>query len=316
MRSTEPQKVFFASGGTTCAAWHYPGSNGAAVVMAAGFGVTKEPGTDRFAQRFHDAGFTVLAFDFRHLGESGGRPRQVVRLREQLADWQAAIEFVGTLPRVDPGRIAIWGFSSAGGQVFTIAARNPQLAAAIAQTPNADGPAAARNAFRHQTTLALLRLTGRALLDALGGLVGRKPLLVPLTGGPGTVAVLTAPDAQNGPSALNPANKYPEWQQEIAARSTLRLGFYRPGRYAGRVQCPLLVVAYDNDGAALPGPAVRAAERAPQGELALLHGGHYEPFLDGYEEAVSIQLSFLHRHLLDHRRLVDEPQASGRRQAA
>ena len=62
--SAQRHKVHFVSGGTECAAWHYPGSNGGCVVMAAGVGVTKEPGTDRFAKRFNEAGFTVLAFDF------------------------------------------------------------------------------------------------------------------------------------------------------------------------------------------------------------------------------------------------------------
>jgi uncharacterized protein len=79
-------KVHFASGDATCAAWHYPGTNSACVIMAGGLAVAKEPGTDRFARRFHDAGFTVLAFDYRHLGESGGQPRQVVRIGEQLDD--------------------------------------------------------------------------------------------------------------------------------------------------------------------------------------------------------------------------------------
>ena len=58
-------------------------------------------GTDLFARRFNDAGFTVLAFDFRRLGESGGQPRQVVRIREQLADWQAPIDCASALPGVD-----------------------------------------------------------------------------------------------------------------------------------------------------------------------------------------------------------------------
>ena len=96
--SVERQKVHFVSGGTTCAAWHYPGTNGACVIMAGGFAVTKEPGTDLFAKRFQDAGFAVLAFDYRHLGESGGQPRQIVRITDQLADWQAAIAFATTLP--------------------------------------------------------------------------------------------------------------------------------------------------------------------------------------------------------------------------
>ena len=96
-------------------------------------------------------------------GESGGQPRQVQRVREQLADWQAAIGFAATLPGVDPTRLAIWGFSASGGHVFRVAARNPELAAAIAQTPNADGLAASRNAARHQKPLAMLRFTGRGV---------------------------------------------------------------------------------------------------------------------------------------------------------
>ncbi|MEU9211352.1 hypothetical protein AB0D27_26310 [Streptomyces sp. NPDC048415] len=91
------EKVRFASGGTECAAWHYPGTNGVCVIMAGGFTVAKEPGTDLFARRFHDAGFGVLAFDYRGLGESGGLPRQVLTVRGQLDDWQAAIAFAATL---------------------------------------------------------------------------------------------------------------------------------------------------------------------------------------------------------------------------
>jgi uncharacterized protein len=287
------QKVRFPSGDTTCAAWHYPGTNGACMIMAAGLAVTKEPSTDRFATRFHQAGFTVLAFDYRHLEDSGGRPRQVVRIGEQLADWQAAIAFARGLP--DPTRLAIWGFSLSGGHVFPVAARNPDLAAAIAQTPNADGPAAMPNAMRHTTPFALLRLGGRALLDAVGGLLGRDPLLVPLAGRPGTVAALTTPDALDGAVALNPDNEYPEWRQELAARSVPGLGLYRPGRHAAHVHCPLLVLACDRDRSALAGPAVRAARRAPRGELVCLPGGHHEPFMVGHARAAEAELAFLRR---------------------
>ena len=308
--SAEREKVWFTSDGTECAAWHYPGSNGACLVMAGGFAVTKEPATDLFAKRFSEAGFAVLAFDYRRLGDSGGLPRQVVRISEQLADWQAAIGFAATLPDVDPARIAIWGFSASGGHVFRVAARHPALAAAIAQTPNADGPAAVRNAARHQQPLAMLRFTGRGLLDAIGALAGRPPRLVPLAGEPGTVALLTTPDAQDGGRALNPGGRYPDWQQAVAARSALRIGFYRPGRYASRVRCPLLVLVCDQDQSALAGPAVRAARRAPRAELVHLAGGHYAPFLDGHEQAAAAELSFLRAHLPGQLRADDPATAS------
>jgi pimeloyl-ACP methyl ester carboxylesterase len=298
--SMERQKVFFVSGDAQCAAWHYPGTNGACVIMTGGLAVTKEPGTDVFAKRFNDAGFGVLAFDYRRFGDSGGHPRQIAKIKEQLADWQAAIEFAVTLPGIAPDKLAIWSFSSGGGQVFSVAARNPRLAAAIAQSPNVDGTAAARNLARYQKPLAMLRLTGRGILDALGGLVGRPPLLVPLAGNPGTVAILATPDSLEGDGVLNPGNGYPDWIQAVAARSALGLTLYRPGRQASRVRSPLLVVVCDQDQSAPPAPAMVAADRAPRGELVRVPGGHYAPFKDAHEQVVDAELSFLRRHLLEN----------------
>jgi pimeloyl-ACP methyl ester carboxylesterase len=298
MGTVQRHEVHFPSGGEQCAAWHYPGPGAGCVVMAAGAAIPKEPGTDRFARRFVEAGFTVLAFDFRHLGGSGGFPRQVVRVREQLADWDAALAHAATLPGVDPDRVAVWGFSLSGGQVFDVAARHPSLAAAIAQSPLADGRAVVRNSLHHQTPSAILRLTGRGLLDALGALVGNDPLLVPLAGERGTVAVLTTPDGQDGDRALDPDGAYADWPRVLAARSALGLGSYRPGRSVSRAHCPVLVVACAQDETVLAGPAERAAARAPRGELVRLPGGHYAPFLEAHEEAVEAEVSFLRRHLL------------------
>jgi dienelactone hydrolase len=294
------QKVRFPSGDTMCAAWHYGGTNGACVVMAAGTGITKEPGTDRFAQRFHAAGFSVLAIDFRRLGESGGAPRQLVRVGEQLADLGAAIAYAQALPEVDPSQVALWGFSLAGGHVFATAADVPQVAAAIAQTPLADGQAIAPNAMRHMTPLAALRLNARAVRDVIGRRLGRAPVLVPLAGPRGTVASLTTPDAARGAAALDPDDHYPHWEQTVAAGSALRMAFYRPGRAAPRVQCPLLVLAYEDDRSVLVEPAVRAGRRAPRGEVVRLPGDHYTPFTEGFEQAVEIQVAFLRRHLVEH----------------
>ena len=144
----------FHNGGERCSAWHYPGRNGGCVVMAGGFAVTKEPATDLFARRFNDAGFAVLAFDYRGLGDSDGHPRLALRIRDAQKDWHAAIAYARTLADVDPARIAIWGFSASGGHIFAVAAREPDLAAAIAQTPLVDAPAATPMIMRHYTPLA------------------------------------------------------------------------------------------------------------------------------------------------------------------
>ena len=138
--TAERQKVQFVCGNAECGAWHHPGTNGACVVMAGGLAVTKEPGPGPFARRLNEAGYTVLAFDYRRLGESGGRPRQIVRIGEQYADWQAAIAFVRTLPGVDPTKLAIWGFSLSGGHVFRVATRSWRRRSPTRRSPTAERP--------------------------------------------------------------------------------------------------------------------------------------------------------------------------------
>jgi uncharacterized protein len=295
------QRITFRSGTDDCAAWHYQGSNGACVVMAGGAGVTKEPATDRFAARFHAAGYSVLAFDHRHIGESGGTPRQVVRVREQLADWEAALDCAASLPAVQAGKIAGWGFSLAAGHLFRLAARRPsqrRLAAVIAQAPLVDGAASSPRALMHETPGVLARFPLIALRDVARGLAGREPLVVPLAGPRGAVAMLTTPDADDCDRALNPGNAYPDWQQTIAARSVVPIALYRPGRTASRISCPLLAVISTGDQSVLAAPALKAAGRVPGGEVLQVDGTHYAAFLDQHETVVAAELEFLRRHLL------------------
>jgi len=292
----------FRSGTDECAAWHYRGTNGACVVMAGGAGVTKEPATDRFAARFHAAGYSVLAFDHRHLGESGGTPRQVVRIPEQLADWKAALARAASLPGVDSGKIVGWGFSLGAGHLLRLAARpedQHRLAAVIAQAPLVDGAASSPNALRHETPGVLASFPLIALRDVARGLAGREPLVVPLAGKRGDVAMLTTPDAADCDRALNPGNAYPDWQQTIAARSVMPIALYRPGRTASRIRCPLLAVISTRDHSVLAGPALKAARQAPRGEVIQVDGTHYAAFLDQHETVVAAELEFLRRHLLE-----------------
>jgi len=293
------EKVGFTSAGVACAAWHYPGSNGGCVVMTGGFGVTKEPGTDRFAERFAAAGFSVLAFDHRHLGESGGEPRQVARVRDQLADWRAAIAYAKTLPGVE--RVGIWAFSLPGGYIVQLAAEDLGISAAIAQSANVDGPTVTRHASRYQSAGSALRLVGRSLLDVVGGWFGRPPRLVDLAGPTGTVALLNTPDALLGDSVLNPGNRYPDWQQAIAARSVLPAALYRPAKFAADARCPILYVVCKDDKSALAAPTLKAAATTPKAEVLQVPGNHYAPFLDAHEQVVEAELSFLSRHLVASR---------------
>ncbi len=297
MSSENREPRAFVSHGTTCAAWYYPGLNGACIVMAGGAGVTKEPATDRFAAAFNARGFSVLAFDYRFQGASEGEPRQVVRARAQLVDWEAALAAAASLPGVDADRIAAWGFSLSGGHVLRLAAAG-RVAAAVAQSPLTDGLAIMPNALRHETLSVIMKIPPLALLDVLGGAFGRPPRTIPLAGPRGTIAMLTTPDAQDAGRALDPDHRYVDWRRDVAVRSVLALSGYRPGRAARRITCPLLVVAAREDRSVLFGPAEKVARRAPGAEFVEVTGGHYAAFLDQHDTVLAAELNFLERVFL------------------
>jgi hypothetical protein len=68
------------------------------VILGHGLGATREMGLDAFAERFAEAGIAALAFTYRHFGDSGGQPRQLLSIKRQLADWDAAIAHIKTRP--------------------------------------------------------------------------------------------------------------------------------------------------------------------------------------------------------------------------
>lgn len=295
--STERTDVTFASGSDTIAAWFWhPGGEGKhpAVVLGHGFSGTRSEGLSEFAQRFADAGLAALAFDYRHFGDSTGEPRQLLDIKLQLADWAAALAYVRSRADVDPDRVAVWGSSFGGGHAITTAARDERLAAAISQAPFVDGLAQLR--ITPLRTGARLTLT--ALRDQLGAWRGRPPVMIRPTGPPGSLAVMTSPDADPGFRAIVPADS--RWRGEVAARIMLNVGRYRPIRDARKVRCPLLLCVCDEDQVTPPESAVKAALSAPQGELRRYPIGHFEiyPGQRGFETAVTDQVDFLRRHLL------------------
>ena len=134
--------VEFTSGGVTCRAWLYEPDAGARppiIVMAHGLGGVRHMRLGAFAERFADAGYACLVFDYRHFGASAGEPRQLLDIDRQLEDWRSAIAYAHTLDGVDPDRVVVWGTSFGGGHVIVTAAQDKRLAAAIAQCPFTDG---------------------------------------------------------------------------------------------------------------------------------------------------------------------------------
>lgn len=261
----------------------------ACIVMAHGFSGTRDDGLPAYADEFCAAGHTVALFDYRGFGASTGEPRQVIDIAAQHADYRAVVQWARTLDGVDPTRIALWGSSFSGGHVLAVAAEDPSIAAVVSQAPFTDAlPTLAEVPVRNSA-----RLTVAALRDQLRAWRGRPPLLVPAVGPPGSLAAMTAPDAEPGFRAIvGPESR---WRNEFAARLMLKFPFYRPGRKTARLSMPLLVCVCDEDTNAPPGSTVAAAQRAPLGELRHYPYGHFAIYLD--PQARADQREFLDRVL-------------------
>lgn len=289
------RELSFISGGDRIAAWLYEpagGEPGPAVVMAHGLGGVREAGLEPYAERFAAAGMRVLVFDYRHFGASAGEPRQLLDIRRQQDDWRAAIAYARSMEGADPRRIGIWGWSFGGGHVLAIAAEDRELGAAIALTPMADGVAV----LREFGAGGLARRIGLGLRDEIARLRGKSPVYGPLTGPPGSSAALVANDAETGYARLVPPET--NWQNRYTARLNLRTAGYRPVCRADRIASPLLVCVCDGDEVTPPGPAAKAAARAPRGAALHYDGGHFDiHFGDVYERSVADQTAFLERHL-------------------
>jgi len=290
------EDVWFNSGSDRVSAWLYrPASDGDAplLVMAHGLGAVRTMRLDAYAERFCEAGYACLVFDYRNFGDSGGAPRQLLDIRMQLQDWTVAVAYARTLPGIDPNRIGLFGTSFGGGHVIATAARLPGIAAVVSQCPFTDSIAS----LGAMSPLISARITALAVRDLIGARLGGPPVMVQTAGRPGEVALMHAPDAYPGFLGLVPDGV--ELRNEVAARIGLKLLPYRPGRLAAKVPCPILFCICETDTVAPSGPTRRYAATAPRGEIKLYPEGHFEIYVgDAFERVLADQLEFLGRNLL------------------
>ena len=98
-----------------------PGQRRAAVVVLHGFGSNKDGGISMAAsQLFASLGYITLRFDMRGCGQSQG-PRGKVICLEQVADTQAALDFLQSRPEVDASRMGVMGHSFGGAVAIRVA---------------------------------------------------------------------------------------------------------------------------------------------------------------------------------------------------
>jgi hypothetical protein len=117
-----------------------------AVVLVGGSGPTDRDGLafgipilGEIAGALADAGFIVVRYDKRGIGQSGGRAESA-SLNDYAEDVMAAVKMLSARKDVDPKRIAVIGHSEGGSVALLAAAKDKRIAAvALIATPGVPG---------------------------------------------------------------------------------------------------------------------------------------------------------------------------------
>lgn len=221
------------------------------IVMAHGFSATMDWILPNFATQFVKAGLAVLTFDYRHLGESEGEPRQLIDIHRQRIDLQNAIKFARNLSNIDPTRIGLWGTSLGGSHAIEVAAKDEQVAAIAVCMPaldmvlgsNLPGKMRELKISRMAVANTSIRLLIHALYDVIRSQLGMDPHYIQVFGEPGK-AFFTDPRLAPNFEALEKGST--TWKNFVTARFLLGAPRYQSGT-AERIKAPILTCLAEKD---------------------------------------------------------------------
>jgi hypothetical protein len=307
------QDVTFSSNGMSCAGWLYvpedlqEGEERPTIVMAHGFSAVKEMYLANFAEKFEEAGFVVLVFDYRYFGDSEGEPRGRLIPAEQHEDYKNAITWISHRAEVDPDRIGIWGSSYSGGHVLYLTSFDKRIKAAVAQVPLVNGWQNAQRLMRPDVFDEFLAALAQDRAQRYAE-------------GTGASVPVVAPEGE--PSALPTPESYewfthagetiaPNWRNEVSLESMEAFLEYNP---AGSIHLisptPLLIVVAEKDTLTPTDLAIEAYERALEPKsLVILEGGkHFDAYTEpGLSQSALPTVEWFERHLMGRRIAAAQP---------
>ena len=242
--------------------------------MAHGFSAVKEMfQLSAYAERFEEAGFITLVFDFRFLGASDGNPRGQIISHEQQEDYRNAITWLSRQPEVDADRIGVWGTSYSGGHVLHLAAFDRRIKVIVAQVPTINP---AKQIVHRAGKDGLERLMGMLAKDRTQRFENGTVNYMKIVGLPGELSALSAPDAYE--ALTRSAVGAPNWINQVTLESLENYVEYIPTASIELISpTPLLMVLAEQD-SLIPVELARAAfdrAGAPK-ELQAFPCGHFE----------------------------------------
>ncbi len=279
--------VDFYSKGTRCSAWFYlpeTDKKCPVIVMAHGLGGTRELRLYEYAERFAAAGYACFMFDYRNYGASDGDKRQLVNVRMQLEDWNAAIEYAKRDSRVDGKSLLIFGTSFSGGHAVWLSAHRRDIKGAVAQCPYTDTFAT----MKIVSGKYIIKKAPYVIADVLSSFKGYNPVMLKLSTFTGENAFMEADE--------DTTNRFvgdAEYVNEAPARTLLEFVKYSPGSFFYRVKNPIYVAACTRD---ILAPADRTIQLAKQSRGATCKTydcGHFEIYIQPmFETAINDYINF------------------------
>ncbi|HCJ6424762.1 alpha/beta hydrolase [Acinetobacter baumannii] len=264
----------------------------AVIIMAHGFAGLRQFKLIQYAQRFAQAGYAVILFDYRYWGGSTGKPREMISINSQLEDWKTMIQYASTCKFIDNRRIVLWGTSLSGGYALSLASELKNIQAIMVQIPYIDGAETAK-LYPLQRYPQALKLSSQ---DYMGSKMGLNPKRLPVVDQYKLCFMPTADSYYGYLSIVNP-DYY--WSGEVPARVFFNLMRYRPIQLVRQINIPVLFIAAQHD-SLIPIESSREAATniAPFVSYHEWDMKHFDIYHGSwFEKAVTTQLEFLHQHI-------------------
>jgi hypothetical protein len=275
-----------------------PPERRAGIVLCHGYTGVKDLYLPDNARVLTDAGYVVMTFDYKGWGDSEGS-RSRLAPYSRVADVQAALTFLGTLPEVDAGRLGIYGTSYGGATVVWTAAIDPRVKCVVSVVGIGDGARWMRSVRRPDEFHDLLQRAARdrdkRVLDGKSEFVTREEILLPDR----QSAELAAAARRNNPAAVGAIPlEYVDETMQFAPEWVV-------DRIAPR---PVLFITTDDDRLVPAQESIELYRRAGEPKkLVVLEGyGHYEVYVEPAFSAVMQATVAWYRQYLPARGARDE----------
>lgn len=134
----------------------------------------KEQTAGIYAAKLAECGFVTLAVNASYQGESGGEPRYIEDPAVRMEDIRCAIDYLVTLPYVDPERIGALGVCAGGGYVVNTAMTERRIKAVGTSVGANIG-----EVYRGADTDAAIKLLEQIGRQRTAEAQGADPLIIP-----------------------------------------------------------------------------------------------------------------------------------------